>query len=61
MAISCPHCGSARYKKNGFTHTGKQNHKCLECDRQFVLEPQQKRIPEDERETIRGLLKDRIS
>ena len=34
----CPQCGSKRYKKNGLIHTGKQNHRCKRCDRQFVLE-----------------------
>lgn len=61
MEIWCPDCGAARWKKNGLTHSGKQNHKCLECGRQFVLNPQQKRISEDDRETIRGLLNERIS
>src|SRR6266568_8163106 len=25
---SCPECGSKRYKKNGHTRHGKQNHQC---------------------------------
>jgi len=61
MELYCPACGASHWKKNGFTKSGKQNHKCLECGRQFVLDPQQKRISEEERETIRGLLKERIS
>lgn len=36
---SCPQCGSKAYKRNGFTRHGKQNHRCLECGRQFSLEP----------------------
>ncbi len=61
MRTCCPRCHSRRFKKNGFTHTKKQNHKCKDCDRQFVLEPQQKQIPEADREIIRKLLKERIS
>src|SRR5438132_1406034 len=32
---SCPACGSTRYKKNGHTRHGKQNHLCKNCERQF--------------------------
>lgn len=60
MRTCCPRCKSRHFKKNGFIHTGKQNHKCKECDRQFVLDPQQKHIKEADRETIRNLLKERI-
>ncbi|MDP1836272.1 MAG: hypothetical protein Q8K75_10165 [Chlamydiales bacterium] len=35
----CPKCGSKAFKRNGFTRHGKQNHRCLECGRQFSLEP----------------------
>lgn len=34
----CPKCGSKAFKRNGFTRHGKQNHRCLECGRQFSLE-----------------------
>ncbi len=37
MHISCPRCQSTNIKKNGHTHYGKQNHKCKDCNRQFVL------------------------
>lgn len=37
MNISCPRCQSTNIKKNGYTHYGKQNHKCKCCKRQFVL------------------------
>ena len=33
---ACPECGSDRYKKNGHTRHGKQNHHCKACGRQFV-------------------------
>src|SRR5688500_3772279 len=33
---ACPECQANRYKKNGHTHTGKQNYQCKACGRQFV-------------------------
>src|SRR5215831_12555163 len=35
IPASCPACGSTRYKKNGHTRHGKQNHLCKNCERQF--------------------------
>ncbi len=57
----CPECGSERVVKNGRIHTGKQNHRCRSCGRQFVEEPQQKRISEETKELIDKLLLERIS
>lgn len=39
MECSCPQCGSKAFKRNGYTRHGKQNHRCLDCGRQFSLEP----------------------
>lgn len=39
MSNECPQCGSKAYKRNGYTRHGKQNHRCLDCGRQFSLEP----------------------
>ena len=39
MERHCPECQSQAIKKNGFTRHGKQNHRCLDCGRQFSLEP----------------------
>jgi len=39
MDRHCPECQSKAIKKNGFTRHGKQNHRCLDCGRQFSLEP----------------------
>jgi transposase-like protein len=36
---ACPSCKSQAIKKNGYTRHGKQNHRCLDCGRQFSLEP----------------------
>jgi insertion element IS1 protein InsB len=48
MSIICPRCQSAKIKKNGKTHYGKQNHRCKSCGRQFV---------QDNRHTIGGAIK----
>ncbi len=37
MYIPCPSCHSTKIKKNGKTYYGKQNHRCNDCGRQFVL------------------------
>lgn len=39
MSCACPQCQSNAYKRNGYTRHGKQNHRCLNCGRQFSLEP----------------------
>ena len=39
MDCFCPTCHSKAIKKNGYTRHGKQNHRCLDCGRQFSLEP----------------------
>jgi transposase-like protein len=39
MNDSCPQCTSKAFKRNGFTRHGKQNHRCLDCGRQFSMEP----------------------
>ena len=38
MSLFCPKCSSTNVVKNGFTHYGKQNHKCTNCSTQFVLD-----------------------
>ena len=38
MFYCCPDCDSIAYKKNGYTRHGKQNHRCLDCGRQFSIE-----------------------
>ena len=39
MSSTCPQCQSRAFKRNGYTRHGKQNHRCLDCGRQFSLEP----------------------
>lgn len=35
MGLNCPQCHSKAFKRNGYTRHGKQNHRCLDCGRQF--------------------------
>lgn len=61
MTLICPACNSTTIKKNGHIHNGKQNHQCLSCSRQFVLNPEKKSIPEEEKAKIRQALLERVS
>ena len=53
---SCPSCASVRIIKNGCIHNGKQNHKCKDCGRQFVKDPQNKIISQATKELVDKLL-----
>ena len=57
----CPRCQSPKFKKNGHTHTGKQNHHCHDCGRQFVQCCEQYLISNEKRGLIEPLLVERIS
>jgi len=59
--ISCPNCYSMNIKKHGHIHNGKQNYRCKDCGRQFVLHPENKRISTETEGLIRRLLLERIS
>ena len=61
MTLICPACNSTTIKKNGHIHNGKQNHQCLSCSRQFVLNPEKKSIPKEEKAKIRQALLERVS
>lgn len=61
MKIECPNCKSELIKKNGLTHNEKQNYKCLQCNRQFVANNEQKLINQITRELIRRTLLERVS
>ena len=56
----CPSCGSEGVVKNGRIHNGKQNHKCRACGRQFVENPQQKRISQETKDLIDRLLLEKL-
>ena len=58
---TCPACDSIATKRNGINRHGNQNHKCLDCSRQFVLDPQNKIISEETKELVRSLLLERLS
>jgi len=61
MECKCPACASLLVKKNGHIHNGKQNHRCLACQRQFVLEPDRKIVDDHTRTLIRRTLLERVS
>lgn len=61
MTISCPKCKSSNTKNNGHIHNGNQNHRCKDCGRQFIENPEQKVISLEDRERIRDLLLERLS
>jgi insertion element IS1 protein InsB len=58
---ACPACGSSRYKKNGHTRHGKQNHQCKACERQFSATADDRLIADEQRQRIEQLLCERIS
>ena len=45
--MECPECQSTHVSKNGIKR-GKQNHRCVECGRQFVANPKLHRGYSDE-------------
>jgi IS1 family transposase len=57
--LTCPRCGLSHIKKNGHTHYGKQNHRCLICGRQFVIKNET--VCAKDKELIKSLLLERIS
>ena len=52
---SCPACGSTRYKKNGHTRHGKQNHLCKNCEYQFSAGAANRLIAAERRAEIANL------
>ncbi|MFO0210194.1 MAG: IS1 family transposase, partial [Pseudanabaena sp.] len=61
MEQECPYCKSKRVIKNGTTRHGKQNHKCKDCHRQFVSNPQNQPIPEATKQLVDKLLLEHMS
>ncbi len=59
--MQCPKCESQYVVKNGHTHTGKQNFKCRDCGRQFVMNPRHQPIDKEKRELVDRLLLEKIS
>jgi insertion element IS1 protein InsB len=58
---SCPACGSTRYKKNGHTRHGKQNHLCKKCEHQLSAGVTNCFIAAERRAEIANLLRERLS
>ncbi len=58
---ACPTCGSTRYKKNGHTRHGKQNHCCKTCERQFSAGANPHLISDERRTLVENLLRERLS
>lgn len=46
--------------RNGHIHNGKQNHKCKDCGKQFVEDPQNKIISQETKELIDKLLLEKL-
>ena len=61
MRECCPNCESKVFVKNGMTPQGAQSHICRECGRQFILDPQERTIPQETRNLIDKLLLERLS
>lgn len=59
--MDCPHCRSTNTKRNGISHTGKQNHYCHDCHRQFLENGQDWFISDQQRSLVDKLLLERIS
>jgi transposase-like protein len=59
-AIVCPSCHSEHVVKNGRIDNGKQNYRCYDCRRQFVLNPQNKVIAQATKTLIDRLLLEKI-
>jgi insertion element IS1 protein InsB len=57
----CPACGSKQCKRNGRMHTGKQDHQCKACGRQFVLDAANHMITAEQRTLVARLLREKIS
>jgi insertion element IS1 protein InsB len=58
---TCPNCESHEISLNGRTRHGKQNYKCRDCGRQFVLDPTWKAITPEQYELIERMLLERVS
>ena len=59
--MQCPQCANKQIVKNGSIHNGKQKYKCKACGRQFIEQPQQRRISAETKTIIERLLLERIS
>ena len=59
--MKCPSCEQQEIIKNGRIHNGKQRYKCKNCGRQFVENPQNRRITEETKKIIVNCLLEKVS
>lgn len=59
--MRCPRCESEKVKKNGTSHTGKQNYYCHDCKRQFLDGGQAWFVSDEKKNLVNRLLLERIS
>lgn len=58
--MNCPKCGSTHIKKNGHIHNKKQKYQCNTCKYQFVENPQNIIITDENKKLIDKLLLEKI-
>ena len=59
--MQCPKCGSLNIVRNGSIANGKKKFLCKECSRQFVENPERRRITDAEWLIVDRLLLEKIS
>ena len=59
--MQCPRCQGTQVVKNGTIHSGKPKWMCKTCQRQFVANPEQRRIAVETKALVDKLLLERIS
>jgi insertion element IS1 protein InsB len=57
----CPACQSQQCKKHGHLHTGKQNHRCKHCGRQFVAHAEHRVIDAEQRALVERLRRETLA
>jgi len=60
VEMNCPACNSQNFIKNGSIHNGKPKFKCKECGRQFIENPQNKRISKELWDYVDKLLLEKL-
>ncbi|WP_417914545.1 transposase-like zinc-binding domain-containing protein [Candidatus Electronema sp. JM] len=60
-AVQCPECGSLNIVRNGSIANGKKKFSCKECSRQFVENPERRKITDAEWRIVDRLLLEKIS
>ena len=60
LILDCPNCKSSHYKNNGSVR-GKRKNQCLDCGRQYILEPKKKTISKKTWDLVDKLLLEKLS